>query len=315
MTAFMSLTVEADGPVRQALWTDYALVDSNFVNVGGHLLAPGKSSGSLAEVRGGHLYRTATFGGDDTLLRPPILYDRLQTDPNSTTVWAGSDFYYTGGHQLRVFKWDGTDMGVAAYDSPAYSPMQWVGPTLLFAYASSPYYEIVRWTEHDGTRVLIGFGSDYSKGAGYPGSDGKDLVWLQGENRDDDSVRFPVAWVMTSKFSTNASEIQPRKLTRWPQSHVSATDPAQVGCGHAALSYSVGWPKGTEAGMLIVRLSDGVSWKLVSPSPPTGHMWVEPIAITCNEVFARYKGHAYETIRRVRLDSLGPGTPPSELVW
>jgi len=315
MMAFMGLTAEANGPVRQAFWVGYAAAKSDLLNLVNSSIAPGKSSWVASRWSEGWPRRDAPFAGDDTLLRPPILFDRVQTDPDIAHVVAGTHFYLETSRRLRVFKWDSTYMGLAASDAQAFSPLQWVGPTLLFAYASSPYYEIVRWTEHDGTRLLIGFGSDYSKGAGYPGSDGKDLVWIQGEGRDDDSVRFPEAWVMTSKFSTNTSEIQPRRLTRWPQSHVSAGVPPQVGCGFASFLYVLGFPQATGAGLLIVRLSDGVAWVLASPSISTGDTWSEPIAITCNEVFARYKGHYLETIRRVRLDSLGPGTPPSELVW
>jgi len=315
MTAFMGLTVEADGPVGQAFWVDYGFVKGDKISLANRSIAPGKSSWVAIHLFDGAPVRNASFGGDDRLLRPPILIDRLASAPDAATVVAGANFYLETSRQLRVFKWDGTDMGLAASAAQAYGPLQWVGPTLLFAYASSPHYEIVRWTEHDGTRLLIGFGSDYSKGAGYPGSDGKDLVWIQGEGRDDDSVRFPEAWVMTSKFSTNASEIQPRRLTRWPQSHVSTTVPPQIGCGFASFRYVLGFPQSTGAGLLIVRLSDGVAWVLPSASISTADGWGEPIATTCDEVFARYQGHAYETIRRVRLDSLGPGTPPSELVW
>jgi hypothetical protein len=76
------------------------------------------------------------------------------------------------------------------------------------------------------------------------------------------------------------------------------------------LNYGIGYPKTLEGGLLIVRLSDGVSWKIPSVSTQISDAWNNPIAITCDEVFAIYKGSYRETIRRVRLDSLGPGTPP-----
>jgi len=218
---------------------------------------------------------------------------------------------------MRVFKWDGTDMGVAAYATVAYSPPQWVGDTLLFALQSSPNYRVVRWTEHDGTKILVGadFGQDDLRGAANPGSDGKDLVWLQGEGRDDNSAAYSTRWVMTSKFTTNPSEIHPRRLTRLPKGVISSGSLLPpVGCGYAAFRYDSGYPSSDDTGLLVVRLSDGVSWLLPSVSVKYGDGWFPAIAITCDEVFARYSGAGahLETIRRVRLDSLGPGIPPSE---
>ena len=158
----------------------------------------------------------------------------------------------------------------------------------------------------------MGFSSDDSRGAGNPGSDGTDLVWVQGEGRDGDSTQFPQRWIMTSKYSTDPAAIQPRRLTRWLPYLIAGRTPA-VGCGYAAVRYVLGETIATETGLLIVRLSDGVNWTLRSPNEAKPDSWGPPIAITCDEVFARYQGGAgYETIRRVRLDSLGPGDPPLE---
>jgi len=310
--ASMGLVVEADGPVRQAFWRDYYWKSATQVVLDMTSVAPGKSSWRFVEwIDGSH--RVAPFGGDDTLLRPPILSDRLQSDPQAASALVGADFYLEISHSMRVFRWDGTDMGVAAHGTGAYWSQQWVGRTLLFALSSSPNYRVLRWTEHDGTRVLVGFAGDDSKGAATPGSDGMDLVWVQGEGLEDGSSIFPERWIMTSKYSTDPSEIQPRRLIRWLETPITSGEiPPPVGCGYAAFRYTLGFPIGTEMGLLIVRLSDGISWTLPSPSLSPPDTWLDPIAITCDEVFARYKGGYLETIRRVRLDSLGPGTPPSE---
>jgi len=313
---YMGMTVEADGPVRQAFWRDYLPEPPGHqITIGFRHPSAGKTSWAFVEWVGNYPYRKAPFGGDDTLLRPPILFDRMQSDPDVASVIPGMGFYLENSRQMRVFKWDGTEMGIAAYATSAYSPPQWVGDTLLFALQSSPNYRVLRWTEHDGTKILVGadFGQDDLRGAANPGSDGNDLVWFQGEGRDDDSAAYSTRWVMTSKFTTDPSEIRPRRLTRLSKGVIiSGSLLPPVGCGYAAFRYDDGYPKPEERGLLVVRLSDGVSWKLPSLGPGDG--WFPAIAITCDEVFARYSGPSarFETIRRVRLDSLGPGIPPSE---
>jgi hypothetical protein len=257
-------------------------------------------------------FRQAPFGGDDTLLRPPILRDRIAGEPDTGIVHAGSQYYFVTGRGFIVYRWDGTEVA-DLHGSGGGSFEQWVGPTLLLSYAGSQIYAVTRWTEHDGVRVLVGFGSDDSRGAALPSSDGKDLVWIQGEGRYGGGARFPETWVMTSKFSTEPSEIKPRRLTRWVSDRIVSTTPSQVGCGRAVFPYVLeenGITTGT--GLFIVRLSDGVSWTLHDPYGPESADWNGPIAITCNEVFAKHSRGFKYTIRRVRLDSLGPGTPPSD---
>jgi len=315
LTGLMGLVVEADGPVRQAFWRDYAPYRSHQTQLGDTNIAPGKSGWFMSEILPtGYTNRTAPFAGDDTLLRPPILFDRKESDPNVATVWVGPSFYNeTTNSKDLIRKWDGTDMGIAAYGPSVHSLPQWIGRTMLFSFEEWPYYRVIRWTEHDGTQVLVGFGDDYSRGAGHPGSDGVDLVWLQGEDRQPTEHNFPKRWIMTSKFSTDPSEIKPRRLVAWPAALIgtpSGTLPPPVGCGRAAYRYFDGSKTPPESGLIIVRLSDGMSWRLLSVSQAPPDSWSFPIAITCDEVFSRYKGGFLETIRRVRLDSLGPGTPP-----
>ena len=258
--------------------------------------------------------RWAWFGGDDTLLRPPILFDRLETDELTGMVYVGSHFYAVKGNQFGVYKWNGTRVEERVGPPSAFGSVQWVGRTMQFAVASSPFYRLMRWTEHDGARELVGFGDDYSRGAGSSASEGKDLVWLQGEDGPDGDIMIRNRWVMTSQFSTDPSEIHPRRLTRsWNLVVfvVSGRLPPAVGCGYAAYRYTAGsMSMVTESGIHIVRLSDGAWWKIKSPSVHPVAAWLSPIAITCNEVFARYTEHVRETVRRVPLASLGPPNPP-----
>jgi len=312
-TAFMGLVVEADGPVRQAFWRDYVPLRGRHVALSSSTVAPGKSGWVVDDYDSGQSSRMVAFGGDDTLLRPPIIYDRLSSHPEFGAIWVGPHFYIEGTKTKdHVYRWDGTYMGVSQVGPSVHSLPQWIGPTLLFAYQESPQYHLLRWTEHDGTRVLVGF-DDNSKAAGNPGSDGIDLVWVQGEGRKPDEKVFPERWIMTSKFSTDPAKIKPRRLVRWPPTIIgtpSGVLPPPVGCGYAVYRYFGGSGSPPETGLLIVRLADGVSWKLISNSTSPPDAWSMPIAVTCDEVFSRYKGGYLESIRRVRLDSLGPGIPP-----
>jgi hypothetical protein len=311
-SAYLAMVVEADGPVRQALWQDYYPMQSRPVGLLQSAIAPGKSSWMVLQVSGGTIFRDVSMGGDDTLLRPPVLLDVLESSPEAATVVAGSDYYVETGYSWRVRGWDGTDKGFAAHGAGAYSPPTWVGPVLLFAYEVFPTYRVLRWTEQDGTRELVGFGSDLTKGAGNPGSDGKDLVWVQGEGLGPDDTEFPVKSIMTSPFSTDPSKIQPRRLRKWEVGGSIGTGsmaPA-VGCGRAAFGYFFGSSEADKGGLLVVRLADGVSW-LIHHTPQPGPAWSWPIAVTCTEVFSMFIGRGgLLTVRRIRLDSLGPGMAP-----
>ena len=239
--------------------------------------------------------------------------DKLLSESGAGIVWVGSHYYAEAAFgQGWVRKWDGTSMGVAIPDTWAYSTPQWIGRDLLFSLDAIPSYRVKIWTEQDGTQTLVGHSGDDSTGWANPGSDGKDLVWIQGEGRKPDDPVFPIRWIMTSKFSTNPAEIKPRRLIPWASDYIgTGSGSSLVGCGYGVFKYVLGETiSADKTGLIIVRLSDGVSWTLESPSLVPPDRWQQAIAITCNELFATYTGARMYTIRRVRLDSLGPGTPP-----
>jgi hypothetical protein len=82
--------------------------------------------------------------------------------------------------------------------------------------------------------------------------------------------------------------------------------PFVVGCGYAA--------RAAGYGTRVTRLADGVSWVLPG-DPSQGWYWTTPVALSCSELFATVGvrsdgGYPLTTIARIRLDSLGSGTPP-----
>ncbi|MCL2825206.1 MAG: hypothetical protein FWD57_14545 [Polyangiaceae bacterium] len=318
-TAFMSMVVEADGVVRQAIWTDYVPLQEMMAWPGLRSIARGKSSWVINEMDrpNGFVRRVVNLAGDDVNLRPPVLYDSPIGGEEEASVIAGNQFYLLYGSSFRIRKWgDTTDIAYPANGGGGgiYGGAYWVGDTLLMNLAVFPTYALLRWTEQDGTQTLVGFPGDKTKGATNSATDGKDLVWIQGEDREPDDKHFPTRWIMTSKYSTDPSQIEPRRVIPWAQKPIVSSTPPQVGCGFAAFRVSPETPE--EKGLLIVRLSDGVSWhlpnvlKMYPDGTPLSVGWGGPIALTCDELFAVYKETSVYNIRRVRLDSLGPGTPP-----
>ena len=305
----MSMVVEADGSVRQALWTDYGVDTWLPMVLSGRSVSRSKSTWEVSEWDGSHVVRVVSLGGDDTDLSPPVLMDRLADSPDAALAYAGPSYWLEQGSQRRIVGWDGMDHGlVSNHPTTALSPAQWVGDTLLWAYESGYTHRLWTWTKPDGARELTPFPADNSTGAGNPASDGKDLVWVQGEDLTPADEWWPTRSIMTAPFTTDPSKLQPRRLRSWrlPWIGTSFNLPV-VGCGHAAFLYGSADGSNAELTLLIVRLLDGVAWELHGPSMPGPH-WHSPIAITCSEVFTIFEGPMW-SVRRIRLDSLGPGLP------
>jgi hypothetical protein len=87
-----------------------------------------------------------------------------------------------------------------------------------------------------------------------------------------------------------------------------------VGCGYAA--HLVFGPDRSapepQRGFRLIRLADGVTWDVLTNTvlQTWAFRFDYPLAITCDEVFVEVlRGNALY-LARVRIDSLGPGTPP-----
>ena len=318
----MRMVVEADGPVRQAYW--HELRSSQFPQLlpPPMSIAPGKSSW-VFERRGSSqdLDRTVVLGGDDTLLRPPVLVDGVRNQGTFAEVLVGSHFYSTfvkGTLQNDVFNWDGKrvdSLGLRGW-------RWWIRDSLWSFDTSSDNASVFRWTEQEGIRVFASFGvDDGSHSIGLASTDGANLVWVQrfppGEGSECSSE-----WLMTASLSTDPSVFQPRRVSRlWPWAILHGINlPVVVGCGYAAFDFEPLCSTdlmhdhttciGSEKGLFVMRLSDGVHWKLPCSGDARRHNWHSPLAITCHELFAQcWDGNSGRTCR-VRLDSLGPGLPP-----
>src|SRR5690606_27339005 len=117
------------------------------------------------------------------------------------------------------------------------------------------------------------------RGAGSVGTDGVDLVWMEGSGRVLGEHHYPTRDIVTAPFTTDPAALQPRRLRSqiapqfgdWSQAY-------EVACGRAAR-------KGASSGrgVQIVRLSDGRGWEL----PETPFVWRPStiVGMTCDEIF------------------------------
>lgn len=191
------------------------------------------------------------------------------------------------------------------------------GETLFWASDSYAINKQKVFTEAGGVKDFLSFGDDTSKGVADLGTDGTDLVWLEGSGRPAPTGAFPQVSAVTAPFTTDPAQVLATRrvlrtdLTGYP----FGTVPFVVGCGYAARSTTVAVDGGFASGSELIRLSDGYAWRLPD-LVGADWGWRSPLAVTCEELIIKVfqrpaPGEKWRfNVARVRLDSLGPGTPP-----
>jgi hypothetical protein len=180
---------------------------------------------------------------------------------------------------------------------------------LFWASDTLPINKQKVWTVQVGAKDFISFGADSSRGAADLATDGVDMVWVEGSNRSNPNGPFPVVDLMTAPHTTDPAQLKPRKL-RSISGYPFGTAPAVVGCGYTArrAELPTGADGGLEAHVMIVRIADGQTWLLPGSDP--SWYYYSPIALTCDEIFV-YARTPTQQIIRIKLNSLGPGSPPN----
>lgn len=143
------------------------------------------------------------------------------------------------------------------------------------------------------------------KGAGGLATDGKVLVWTYGEGATGQIYLYQKADMMVAPYTTDGpTALKTAKRVRSDNVHMT-TYGWRVGCGYAANEGG----GGGATWLRIVRLSDGFAWDVSSVwnPDPKQKMALLPLGVTCEHVYAIDPGGQ---IARIRIDSLGPGTPP-----
>ena len=157
------------------------------------------------------------------------------------------------------------------------------------------------WTPAAGTRTFLSDPDGVANGFADLGTDGHDLVWLRGQARSEPWGPYATLEVVTSPYTNNPGALVPRRL----RSEVSATGarPFSVGCGYAL--------RDTEKDIRLVRISDGTSWTFPIAAGNGSLRWNSSVGVTCDEIVlvAAIPATKAYTVARLRIDSLGPGTP------
>jgi hypothetical protein len=200
------------------------------------------------------------------------------------------------------------DPSVDPLGAYATSAIQIVGDGVVWEVATSSQVGIRAYDPERGPHDLIRYLEDPTRGAGAPGTDGIDLVWMEGRGLGPDDFVYPERDVMTASFTTDPDALEPRRLRSDVSTALGALgDNFKVGCGYAARHGA------TIKDVQLVRLDDGRAWYL----DHVPQVWqASSIAgMTCDEIFltvqfwvdGRPQG---STIQRIRFDALGDGVPP-----
>lgn len=188
-----------------------------------------------------------------------------------------------------------------------------VGANVFFRAGGGAVSAVMVWKETEGVQSLVRYPGDPTRAAANFGTDGADMVWTYGEGQGTETLKWTRS-IMTAPLSTNPDTVAntARRLRSDPGQFM--VDGFVVGCGHAARQVSdtnYAEPEKSTQDLLIVRLADGVSWRVKMPPLSEGAGFMSALGLTCDEVFAN--AHFTGTpgaIVRIRLDSLGPGMAP-----
>lgn len=229
-----------------------------------------------------------------------------------------SDWAVSKSHVFRHligidrFSWDGNG------PTPVYRPQDdpdslagymtdTVGDTLFLKVQSGGKGGVLSWTEQDGLRPLLRWYGTYEHIATRWATDGKDMVWLEGEGPQSDIYINEKRTLMTAPYSLDMKTLEATKkpLGPDPVQDGGLPNPLAVGCGYLASTFVTPQGPKQSVGLTIVRMSDATRWHLtakVSPYPLGG------VGITCEHVYFRLPN---SRVGRVPLSSLPPdGSPP-----
>lgn len=313
------LVADVEGPIRNAF------LQLNPANQGCEVLDKGLNdgkysfgvlgdawSGPIADVEG-------VIAGDIGAASPSVVL-KQSADKNLHTDWSvGADWLSASQASIRARSWNAS-VWQTVYDpaqDPDHMPEHGARPSgaaVFWEVGAGGYRGVMSWTAAAGARPVLRWYGDFSQGAGNFNTDGIDMVWTYGTGTLDSTLQFPTRSIMTTSYTTDPTQAQgtARRLRSDPGP--LSPYPFGVGCGYAARQVTTLAASDASAGsndLLIVRLSDGVSW-LVSAPPIEQKMGFDHVlGLTCDEVFATATfADEPTTIVRIRLDSLGPGMPP-----
>lgn len=312
------LIAEVDGPVLTAVreHKPTKCVVGSVLSDGDHYafeVFDSEAKGELSEYGGGAL------GGGLDELRPRVL--RHYHDSYTRGFIAGDPgLLEVSGGVMSLYSWsDGSlikDIWSSAQDNGLAQNYQFFhGNTLFWASDTEVINKQKVYASPAPVKDLLSFGDDFTKGVADLGTDGSNLVWVEGMNRAGPSGVFPDVTAYVATYTTDPALIVKRALRNDLSGYPFGTSPFVVGCGYAARATEMKRDGGFQNGTLLIRLSDGYAWQLPN-APGVEWGWRTPLAITCDELMVLVTdrptpgGAPRTNVARVRIDSLGSPTPP-----
>ncbi|MCK6536598.1 MAG: hypothetical protein L6Q84_26805 [Polyangiaceae bacterium] len=184
-----------------------------------------------------------------------------------------------------------------------------VGDTVFWEVGGQTKHGVVSWTEASGQQNLIRWLGDYTQGAGNFNTDGVDMVWSHGTGKAPSASKYPTVSIKTAPFTTDPAVRKAKeKRLRSDPGQLGVT-PFGVGCGYASHTFDDDTTNSVD--LLVVRLSDGVSWVVKAPPVSTGVMFMNALGTSCSDVFTQVQfPDEANAIVRIPLSALGPAIPP-----
>lgn len=276
--SIMGVVARADGPVLQAIQVSPKagcyFEPGCSVRNGNFMFAVTRyDSDSAKVVLGG-----GAFGGP--LLDPPKSH---LTAGGALAVEVGASLYLdVGPREIHRFSDDTLveSLKVGSFSTAHHS---FYGDVLLYDKFNLTTNAVGFRTTDGANHEVSSFGFDVTQGASELTTDGTDFVWMEAFGRATKNDPWTGARLMTAKYTTNIGTLAPRRVRSWSWERFTASSFA-VGCGYAVGNIVDDNTLGI-VGVRIVRLADGVSWKLVGPNDSKELRWSTPLAINCDEAF------------------------------
>ena len=318
----LRLVAEADGPVRNAiLQTTLQDTSCQFYEHGldGERLVFEAITRTGDYVDGGKEREVGAIGALIGTHEPDVVHRIDDIDSFWSPHWYISEQWLVGLEidKQRAWSWD-LQQQYTVY-SPSQDPdslppheAQAVGSDVFSHVSTLAHCGVMSWNVEHGSRPLLRWYGDMTRGAGNFGTDGDDMVWTYAEGSDACTTDAN-GEVWTASYATDPAVVEATAHRVRSDVAGMSTNHYVVGFGYAMRATGgIGAPYYTA--LYVVRLEDGMGWLVPGTEDPDVLGWSRVLGFTKDELFVTAAMRTDEldsspTIVRIRLDSLGPGLP------